>query len=229
MNRAKITPGLVCWILCAAAACAAQQPAPSGTHGLGGPVTPPSVLAKVQPEYSEEARLARFEGTVLLRIVVGTDGKARDLKVVRGVGLGLDETAVTAVSKWQFQPGAKDGQAVNVQAQVAVNFRLLDNGSKPARWHLARVDFHLQPGVSRPVIAKTAVPQVVEDPVKATATLTFDVDEKGAPVNIQVGTSSDDEWARTVSEVLGQWKFTPGSQNGNPVSVPCSMDFVRGN
>ena len=85
----------------------------------------PSILFKVEPEYSEEARKAKFQGTVLLFVVVDEKGNPRDIKILRPLGLGLDQKAVEAVEKWKFSPGKKDGKPVAVQAQIEVNFRLL--------------------------------------------------------------------------------------------------------
>jgi TonB family protein len=81
-------------------------------------VTAPSVLHKVEPEYSKEALKAKLEGTVVLYVEVGPDGLARNLRVVRGLGSGLDEKAVEAVGQWQFQPGVKDGKPVTVAATI---------------------------------------------------------------------------------------------------------------
>jgi len=96
-----------------------------GAFRVGGGVTQPAVIAKVDPEYSEEARKAKYSGTVLLQLIVDVDGKAKNIRVVKGVGLGLDEKAVEAVQKWKFLPGKKNGAAVPVYATVEVNFRLL--------------------------------------------------------------------------------------------------------
>jgi TonB family protein len=96
-----------------------------GAFRVGGGVSQPQVLHKVDPEYSEEARKAKYSGTVLLSLVVDVDGKAKQIRVTKGVGLGLDEKAVEAVQKWTFVPGKKNGQAVPVYATVEVNFRLL--------------------------------------------------------------------------------------------------------
>ena len=85
----------------------------------------PQLVKKVEPEYSELARIAQFEGSVRLSIVVGTDGVPSNIQVAKPVGFGLDEKAVEAVSQWQFKPGTKQGQAVPVFATVEVNFRLL--------------------------------------------------------------------------------------------------------
>jgi periplasmic protein TonB len=96
-----------------------------GAYKIGGGVSPPSILYKVEPEYSEEARKAKFQGTVLLFVVVDEKGNPRDIKIIRPLGLGLDQKAVEAVEKWKFSPGKKDGKPVPVQAQIEVNFRLL--------------------------------------------------------------------------------------------------------
>jgi len=96
-----------------------------GAFRIGGGVTAPVPIYKIEPEYSEEARKAKFQGTVLLAIVVDTDGLAKNIRVIRPLGMGLDEKAIEAVQKWRFRPGYKDGKPVPVMANVEVNFRLL--------------------------------------------------------------------------------------------------------
>jgi TonB family protein len=96
-----------------------------GAYRIGGGVSAPTVIHKVEPEYSEEARQRKFQGTVILFIVVDAEGKPRDLRVIRPLGLGLDQKAIEAVEKWKFKPGMKDGKPVAVQATIEVNFRLL--------------------------------------------------------------------------------------------------------
>ncbi|MBV9507733.1 MAG: TonB family protein [Acidobacteriia bacterium] len=91
----------------------------------GNGVTPPALLQKIEPEYTEEARLAKYQGTVVVAVVVGTDGTAQNMRVIRSLGLGLDEKAMEAISQWKFKPGTKDGQPVQVAATIEVNFRLL--------------------------------------------------------------------------------------------------------
>jgi len=86
-------------------------------------VSNPLVTYKVDPEYSEEARKAKLSGAVLVQLVVDVDGRAKNIKVVRGLGLGLDEKAVEAVQKWKFAPGTKSGRPVPVRATVEVMFR----------------------------------------------------------------------------------------------------------
>lgn len=96
-----------------------------GAYKIGGGVSAPVPIFKPEPEYSEEARKAKFQGTVMLFIVVDEKGNPRDLRVVRPLGLGLDQKAIEAVQRWKFRPGMKDGHAVPVQATIEVNFRLL--------------------------------------------------------------------------------------------------------
>jgi len=93
--------------------------------GLAGSLIAPSVLYKVEPEFSDEARKAKYQGTVLLTIEVGEDGKPHKLRVLRGLGLGLDEKAIEAVSRWIFRPALRNGHPIRAAATIEVNFRLL--------------------------------------------------------------------------------------------------------
>lgn len=96
-----------------------------GAFKIGGGVSAPVPTFKPEPEYSEEARKAKYQGEVWLSVVVDEKGVPQDIKVTRKLGLGLDEKAIEAVRKWRFKPGMKDGKPVAVQATVAVSFHLL--------------------------------------------------------------------------------------------------------
>ena len=96
------------------------------TVRVGG-VTQPVPIYRPDPKYDEKARKKRIEGTVILSIVVGTDGIPYDIKIVKPLYPGLDRRAVECVSNWRFKPGMKDGHPVKVMAQIQVNFRLLNN------------------------------------------------------------------------------------------------------
>ena len=105
-------------------------PGGSGAAGirsssLGAKIKPPELIYKQEPEFSEQARRAKYQGTVLLAIEVDVDGHPRNLRVVRSLGLGLDEKAIEAVSHWLFRPGVQNGKPVVTAATVEVNFRLL--------------------------------------------------------------------------------------------------------
>ena len=95
-----------------------------GVFKVGGGVSAPKVIYQPDPEYSEEARKAKFQGTCVLWLIVGPDGKPRDVQVRRTLGLGLDEKAMEAVRNWRFEPAYKDGMPVAAQISVEVSFRL---------------------------------------------------------------------------------------------------------
>lgn len=95
-----------------------------GVFSTGHGVTAPRAIYSPDPAYSDEARKAKYQGTVGLWAVVGADGRPRDIWVSNSVGMGLDENAVAAVRTWRFEPGTKDGRPVTVQVYIEVNFRL---------------------------------------------------------------------------------------------------------
>jgi periplasmic protein TonB len=95
-----------------------------GVFRVGGGVSAPKAIYSPDPEYSEEARKAKYQGTCVLWLVVGPDGRPRDIKVSRTLGLGLDEKAIEAVKTWRFEPAMKDNKPVAVQINVEVSFRL---------------------------------------------------------------------------------------------------------
>lgn len=86
--------------------------------------TPPRVIKTVEPVYTDEARVAHVQGTVTLDVTVHKDGTVTVTKVFQGLGYGLDEAAILAVVKFQFEPGTFNGQAVDTQSRIDVNFRL---------------------------------------------------------------------------------------------------------
>jgi TonB family protein len=95
-----------------------------GATHLGAGMKEPTILSRVEPEFSPEARAAKYQGTVVLQIVVGTDGRAHNIRVARGLGMGLDQQAIDAVQKWKFAPAMYDNHAVAVYATIEVQFRL---------------------------------------------------------------------------------------------------------
>jgi TonB family protein len=103
---------------------AARNTNPSAPLKVGGDVTAPRAIYQPDPEYSESARKAGHQGSCVLRLIVGTDGKPYNISEVRTVGMGLDERAIEAVHRWVFEPARKDGKPVAVQIDVEVSFRL---------------------------------------------------------------------------------------------------------
>lgn len=95
-----------------------------GVFSVGGGVSAPRAISTPDPEYSEEARKAKYQGVVVLWLIVDPSGRPQQIKVARSLGMGLDQKAVEAVRNWKFEPAKKDGQPVAVQINVEVNFRL---------------------------------------------------------------------------------------------------------
>lgn len=95
-----------------------------GPYRPGSGVTPPRLLREVKADYSDQARRANIEGEVELEIVVRSNGTVGDVKVLRGLGGGLNERAISAVRQWRFAPARMKGTPVDVIVQVGVEFRL---------------------------------------------------------------------------------------------------------
>lgn len=91
---------------------------------IPGKMTAPTLIYKVEPEYTEEGRSARVEGTVVLYAEIAPDGTAKNIRVRRSLGFGLDEKAVECVKQWKFKPAERDGKPVTAVSTVEVNFRL---------------------------------------------------------------------------------------------------------
>jgi protein TonB len=95
-----------------------------GVHRIGGGVSPPVVLYAPEPEFSEEARKAKVAGNVLVYLQVDTQGRPTNVKVLRGIGLGLDQKAMEAVRQYKFKPAMENGKPVVVEMNVEVNFQI---------------------------------------------------------------------------------------------------------
>ena len=203
-----------------------KMPVSASAYRIGGGVSPPSVVTKVPPDYSDEARRARFEGTAILFVVVDENGAPRNLKVLRPLGLGLDEKAIEAVSQWKFRPGMKDGEAVPVQATIEVNFRLLDNNGRVG-WHSNSITFKLPEGATRPRVVRTKFPGPSDD-AGSFVTVSFEVDESGKPVNLHTDRASDPQWERKILAAVKDWRFDPGLKDGKAIAVPCTVSVATG-
>lgn len=95
-----------------------------GVYSVGGGVSAPKAIFAPDPEYSDEARKAKYQGVVDLSCVVGADGRVRDCSPVHTLGMGLDEKAIEGVKTWKFEPARKDGTPVPVRVLISVNYRL---------------------------------------------------------------------------------------------------------
>jgi TonB family protein len=187
----------------------------------------------VQAEYSDEARLAGLEGSVLVTGTIADDGSMQDLHVSRPLGLGLDEQAIAAVGQWRFARGSPQPETFEIGFALP---------SKPSRWHLVGVEFDAPEGASRPTFAAADYPPgpgvgpAAYDEARilaaigrgASATLSFDVDERGYPEHFLVVNASLDLWGAEAAMMVQNWRFHAGLKAGMPVSVPCTLSLVWG-
>jgi TonB family protein len=198
--------------------------AQGGTYRVGGGVSPPSVTYKKDPGYSEEARKAHLWGTVVLQIIVGSDGMPHNIKVIRPLGMGLDEIAVETVSEWRFRPGVKDGKSVNVLATIEVNFRLLDTRDV---WRIGRLVFEGDAS-SRPVLAKWRLPEGPVPDHDLRLTLKINVDNSGNVAGAALDGPFDPTLAAVFQEAVLKWKFhVPDRSKGTTYSA--TLDLTHGN
>ncbi len=109
-----------------------EGPYHGGAYRVGGGVTAPKTTYAPDPEYSDEARRAKYQACVVLWLVVDAEGSPQQIRVQQAVGMGLDEKAIEAVRQWRFQPATKNGQPVPVMINVEVNFSLYVPGASPS-------------------------------------------------------------------------------------------------
>jgi len=112
--------------IAAALVLAAGIAAAQTIYSPGNGVTLPKVVREVKPEYTQEAKDAHIEGTVLVETVVQTDGNVGDVNVARSLDptYGLDKEAVKAAKQWKFKPGTKNGEPVPVRISIELTFTL---------------------------------------------------------------------------------------------------------
>jgi TonB family protein len=179
----------------------AQTPDTEGVYRVGNGVTPPRIVSRKEPEYSEEARRAKVNAIVRLNVVIGEDGDPASVSVTRGAGFGLDEQAIRAIqTNWHFEPGKKDGVPVKVRATVEVNLRLLN---KDYADQLDRLTFT---GPSRPELINGAMP-INPVGLRAHIRVGLTVTPQGEPINFRVLESTDDNWSAEVLQAMRSWRF----------------------
>lgn len=100
-----------------------SQTSTEPVYRVGGSVKPPRSISSPNPDYPNEARKRHGAGPIELRLIVGSDGQPRDVKITLGISPELDQAAVEAVKKWKFKPATKDGRPVSVAISVHFDFQ----------------------------------------------------------------------------------------------------------
>ena len=91
---------------------------------MSGNITPPVKIYHPQPQYTEDARRARIQGVVILEATINREGEVVDVRVLKGLPMGLDKSAVETALQWRFKPATENGKPVAVFFNLLVNFSL---------------------------------------------------------------------------------------------------------
>lgn len=193
---------------------------------IGGRVSAPVVLYQSEPEFSDEARRAKYQGVCVLALIVDAQGNPQHIHVVRTLGMGLDEKAIEAVSAWRFKPAMKDGTTpVPVMITVEVDFHLY-NGTRPN--HSAAAIKSL-PGsnsalgkVKPPVLFNYVDPEYSDygrkNRISGDCIIGLTVGVDGMPRNVHVIQSLEPSLDANAVAAVNQWSYRPALKDGHAVS-----------
>jgi len=192
-------------------------PAHQSSRPPNQPDTKPVILSKTEPEYTEEARRAGVNATVICSLVVDTDGVPQRIKVERGAGFGLDEKAMLAIASWRFTPAMMKGVPVAEMARIEVNFRLLVPHHER---QIASLVLNLPPGAIRPQLIHGKIPKTPKDDgADYDLKVALTVDSQGKPQDVSLLNTTTPDWAeKAIAEIRG-WRFRPAELNGQPIEV----------
>jgi TonB family protein len=196
---------------------ALPDPPPADVH--------PNLLTKVEPEYTDEARRAGVNATIICSLTVAQDGVPQDIRVVRGAGFGLDENAIRAVGWWRFQPATRQGKPVAAKAQVALSFRLLTPNHDD---QFARLSFTLPDGANRPQLVHGRIPENPTDGSSGKLRLALTVGTDGKLQDLLIVETNSDKWAEGALREIKGWRFHPATVNGEAVEVKGILEVQRG-
>jgi TonB family protein len=204
-------------------------PPPAGVFRVGGGVTPPKLVHKTEPSYTDEDRDARVQGSVRLYVQVNPEGKATNFRVLHSLSKGLDQQAIEAVKEWQFNPGMKNGVPVTVEAQIEVTFRLLDTPKTEVE--IPRETQAAAPypaNATSPVLIRKVEAQYTSEARAAkfqgTVTLSAKITTDGVPEDIRVVHSLGLGLDEKAIEAVKQWQFRPATKDGRPVAMMATLE-----
>lgn len=206
----------------------AQDNAKPGTPNGRGPVLRPvaaTVIKRVEPEYSPEARAAKLDGTLTVYVDVETSGKPSNVQVIQGLGMGLDEKAIDAVKQWEFQPAILAGMPVKSAQGLELSFRLGAENEPRVRHTSYSVNRKERRDsiLTKPVLSKYRRPDASVcaalngSPISAS----FQIDEEGLPGTIQI----DSPNAKLFSDAIQEWRFESARSNGKKTTSAATFTF----
>jgi len=190
-------------------------------------VAPEVIEYTTPPLYSDEAVKRGIEGIVRVEVRVGIDGRPRNLRIVKGLGFGLDENALLAVREWKFTPGRRSGKAEETIREVSVEFSLRNAELNEA---IANdMATRVGPGVVPPRIIHRVDPSYAGGRDLAHAgpvVLDAVIQENGVPRVVRVVRSLSWELDENAIGALIQWRFSPAIKDGLPVKVRMNVEMT---
>lgn len=224
MKVTSTLAGIALLLLCVALLTAAAAAPPQRTR-IGdtptipnGVMTPPQVVRSTPVLYTVEAFDNGIEGTVTVEAAVDIRGNVKLLRILKGLGHGLDQHAMEALAEWTFAPALRNGAPVNAIAQIDVDFIL------------ANATFRVGGGVTPPKVVKRVEPRYTEEARKihynGTVKLQGVIQKDGSINLVRVIQGLDHGLTDSAAEALRQWKFSPGTKgDGKPVPVSVNIDI----
>jgi TonB family protein len=209
----------------------ALSPLPPGVFRIGGGVSAPVPIFRPEPEYSDEARRAKWQGAVLLQVTVDDNGVPQNIQVARSLGMGLDQKAIEAVQKWRFKPGLKDGQPVSVAAVIEVNFRLAQSPEPAAAAAPVPGAVMIGGAIMESRLVQKVPPVYPSNArtarVQGLVQLSVIVGPDGRVQNVQA-LSGPALLTQAAIESVAQWVYQPVLLNGQPATVQttANVNFV---
>jgi len=187
---------------------------------------------ETKPSYTEQARMAGVEGTVVVYAEITTEGVPENLRILRNLGFGLDEEALRAVQQWRFEPNSEDGKLSRVATYVPVRFRLdrqIYGAQLPAGMGGNEIFQIAEGGITAPRIISRVEPTYTEEArtgkVSGTVVLFAEISSAGTVENVVVlnklGKGLDEMAVRAIK----QWKFSPAVKDGRPVAVMITIEM----
>jgi TonB family protein len=204
----------------------------AGQGGVAGGVTSNPVLThRVEADYTPEARAAGYQGTVALYLEVTPEGKAVNIQVMQGLGLGLDQKAIEAASQWQFKPGILNGQPAGMAVSADVSFSLAPAGA----WSVRRAVYTVDRDRSKSeVLQKPALKQFTSPDAGSCSApggsvdVNLQISESGAPKNVRVTASPNDGLGKAVLQAIEAWRYNAGTADRRPRAAQGRLELECG-
>lgn len=197
---------------------------PEGPYRVGGENQAPDRIHHVAPVYPPEARAAGLQGVVILEARIDEEGNVRDVDVLRGLGLGLDEAAREAVRQWKYTPSLYNGEPVEVLLTVTVQYQLRDEAGAAGVIRERAADPRQVGGaVAAPKPVRQVDPIYPEEAREAglegEVWIEAVVQQDGSVTGARILRGLNEAMDRAALAALEQWRFEPGTENGEPVPV----------